>query len=295
MSFQSARANQLLSNQTGLTSLLTGASETGSAKLSFTDGRGNFDLQTAKDGRVWTRIAGSFSNGASDQSYVLGTIGSHKKLSDNLLIGGMVQFDQFEQSDDSSSVKGKGWLVGPYVVAKHATQPLYFEGRLLYGASSNDVSPYNTYTDTFKTKRTLAHAKLTGEVDMGEFKILPNASLAYTKDSTREYTDSLGNIIPSQSVALTQGTAGINLRKTVDTAGGALTMTAGFSGIYSDVSTIDGASSTADYEGGRGKVDVGLSFKGDKGLNYSLGAYFDGIGADGYSVTGANAGIQLNF
>jgi outer membrane autotransporter protein len=296
MSFQSARANQLLSNQTELTSFLSGGSDKTGLRARITNGRGSFDLASRTDGNLWGRISGSFTNGNNSSDYILATVGAHKRISSNLLVGAMVEFDQFEQTTASSTVEGTGWLFGPYLVAKHPTQPLFLEGRVLYGASSNDVSPYNTYTDSFKTKRALAHAKLSGEVDMGGFTLIPNGTLAYTKDTQRAYTDSLSNVIPSQSVSLLQGSAGLAFRKAFDVLGGDLTLTGGISAIFTETSTDGGTGNVvSEYEGERGKVDLGLNFVGDRGLEYSLGGYLDGIGASGYETIGVNAGLSLNF
>ena len=53
----------------------------------------------------------------------------------------MLQIDLADHDLDgkSGSIDGTGWLVGPYFAARHGTWPLYFEGRLLYGQSDNDI------------------------------------------------------------------------------------------------------------------------------------------------------------
>ena len=70
----------------------------------------------------------------------------------------MVQFDHAK--DDANKASGSGYMVGPYFVAQVPDQPLYFEGRLLYGQTDNKISPLGTFTDSFKTERMLAHGAL---------------------------------------------------------------------------------------------------------------------------------------
>ena len=42
-------------------------------------------------------------------------------------------------SENNGTIDGSGWMVGPYFVTRHDNRSLYFEGRLLYGQSDNDI------------------------------------------------------------------------------------------------------------------------------------------------------------
>lgn len=128
--FMLGRANNLASNQPGLTRFLMG------------DGCGAFSANTNEvagaisgclsQGNAWAELTSSWSGG---DSYTLGTFGAHGFVNPNLIIGGMIQFDYAEDSRNNAS--GTGWMVGPYFVAQVPDQPLYFEGRLLYGQTDN--------------------------------------------------------------------------------------------------------------------------------------------------------------
>ena len=75
--------------------------------------------------------------------------------------------------DPANNASGRGWMVGPYFVAKTPEQPLYFEGRLLYGQTDNEISPLGTYTDSFETERWLAQLRATGEYKIRNTTLMP--------------------------------------------------------------------------------------------------------------------------
>ncbi|MCB1655431.1 MAG: hypothetical protein KDI41_16480, partial [Pseudomonadales bacterium] len=142
--FMLGRANNLASNQPGLTRFLMGDG-CGNFSANATEGSGSID-GCVSHGNTWAEITGAWSG---DDSYTLASFGAHGFVNPNLLVGGMVQFDHAEDSANNAS--GTGWMVGPYFVAQVPDQPLFFEGRLLYGQTDNDISPLGTYTDSFET------------------------------------------------------------------------------------------------------------------------------------------------
>lgn len=157
--FMLGRANNLASNQPGLARFLMGDG-CGNFNASANEGSGSVSGCVTR-GNTWAEINGSWSG---DGSYTLGTIGAHASLNPNLLVGGMVQFDYTD--DPANNASGKGWMVGPYFVAKTPNQSLYFEGRLLYGQTDNEITPLGTYTDSFETERLLAQLRASGQFEL---------------------------------------------------------------------------------------------------------------------------------
>ncbi|TQM89653.1 hypothetical protein BD293_4321 [Roseinatronobacter monicus] len=174
-SFMLGRANNLASNQPRLSRFLRGEG-CGSFNASGNDAGGSLE-GCATQGNVWTEITASWGNGSS---YSLGTIGAHQFINENFLLGGMVQFDRAR--DDRNNARGTGWMVGPYFAAKMAEQPLYFEGRLLYGQTSNRISPLGTYTDGFSTERWLAQLRAEGEIQQETITWIPLLDFTHTRD-----------------------------------------------------------------------------------------------------------------
>ncbi len=300
--FMNARATQLISNQPELTGFLSGlgaGQRQGQFNLAVTQGRGNFDIATRPGSRIWSRLQGAISReGTRDSAYVFGAIGSHFKVNSNLLVGAMLQFDYLDQDDGASNIKGKGWLIGPYFVTKFPDHDVYVEGRVLYGQSSNDVSPFGTYTDQVDTERFLALLKVSGAMLYGKTTLMPKLQLAYTSDDQEAYRDSLGNLIPSQGIGWGQVEIGLDFETPIAMrrGNGELLLFGGFSAIGTHLRRSGNAvSATSEAEGGRARAELGVSYRfADQGI-FQVETFYDGIGRSNYESYGLQIGLDLTF
>ncbi|PHR87262.1 MAG: hypothetical protein COA78_37270 [Blastopirellula sp.] len=177
----------------------------------------------------------------------------------------------------------------PYFVAKTPEQPLFIEGRLLYGQTENEISPLGTYTDSFQTERKLAQLRVTDEYQYRATTLMPLLDATYTDDTQQAYTDNLGNTIPGQTISLTQVTAGIDFSTPIPIETGTLTLNGGLSGIYS--STTGG---TADFEGMRGRAELGINNDLESGTTFRVSIFYDGLGSD-FEARGASLGFDMAF
>lgn len=283
--FMLDRANQLTSNQPRLTHFLQEGGNCGAFDAQATRGSGSLD-GCVSSGNLWASVTGAWSD---DSTYALATVGAHYFVNPNLLIGGMLQFDHFET--DFNGASGQGWLAGPYFVAKHGSQPVYFEGRLLYGETRNDLSPAGSGTHRFKTKRWLAQLRATGEFDYRTATLMPLLDFIYTEDTQRAYLDSLGNTIPAQTVGLAQLSAGLDFSMPLSVSTGDLTLVGGLTGIYS---VTNGGSVRPDFENLRGRTHLGLSYGLGSGTNLRINGFYDGIGS-GFESYGLDARYDMRF
>ena len=296
--FMTTRANQLLSSQPDLVSLLADQGD-GPGQFMVQASRGvlNVNIASGPGRPLWYQLSASRSETAgTGSSYLFGVLGWHHALNENALVGAMVEIDQTGNTNGASTVDGRGWLVGPYFVARLADQPLYFDGRLLWGRSRNSVSPLGTYTDTFTTTRRLATLAITGEVRRGETTWRPRLAFAYTDDEQQAYVDGLGNTIASQRVALRQVSLGLDVSMPLNTGARQWTMDAGVSASYSDVMSSGGSSPVIAATGGlRGRVD--MQFRTDLGDSgqFSIGGFYDGIGAPGHRSVGGELRFEVKF
>jgi outer membrane autotransporter protein len=201
----------------------------------------------------------------------------------------MIQLDHAEDPDNNAS--GTGWMMGPYFVTRHSTQPLYLEGRLLYGQTANDIAPLGTYTDSFDTKRWLAQLRATGEYKVENTTLMPLLDFTYTNDTQKAYIDSLGNTIPGQTVELMQLNAGMDFSMALPVQNGSLELTGGLSGIYSST---DGAASAPEFENWRGRTHLGINYDTGRGATLRYGTFYDGLGTD-YESYGANLNFDMRF
>lgn len=256
--FALRRSANLIRTQPALTRLLSGAGAAISAQVS--QGNGQFSASTPGDAPVWAHIAASRSSaGSTDDSYLLGALGAHAFVTPDLIVGGMVQFDHARSDDGSAEIKGRGWLVGPYMVARLADQPLYFEASLLAGNSSNEISPDGSYTDSFDASRALAALKLTGEIARpGGLMLYPNVAFHHAIERQKAYVDGLGQTIPKQSVRLSELRYGLDFALPLKAQSGTLTLTGGISGIYANVDADTPSALISGYDGHRAMLRIGL-------------------------------------
>ncbi|WP_157779886.1 Ig-like domain-containing protein [Celeribacter ethanolicus] len=296
-SFMQTRANHLIRSQPGLSGFLSRQAQ-GGFGVNVTRGQGQFNFASNPEYPIWMQAQGSWSSDTTSESrYMFGALGTHRKVRDNLLIGMMVQFDHLSEDTGAASVDGTGWMAGPYFVAKSAQQPVFFEGRLLYGETSNTISPFGTYEDDFDTTRMLAQFKVTGEYAYGSAATLyPFFDASYVTDDQKSYVDSLGNRIPKQGISLGQIEFGLDFKREIPVATGELELWGGVSGIWSH-SEGDGFASTVspDYDGGRARIELGVNRMLSSTRQFNAATFYDGIGASGFESFGVSLGYEMQF
>lgn len=285
-----AQARQLIASQPGLTKLLTGLG--GGFDANVTKNAGSFDLKANAGKSAWVELTGAWATAdGSDQRYAFGAIGSHVKLSEDLLLGAMVQFDRNETTEGASSLTSTGWLVGPYLVAKAPSQPLYFEASALMGRSENEISPLGTYSDRYDSRRWLLNLGVTGEIKKQHATFYPSLKLSHSTVSADGYVDGLGNTIQSSKVGITEGAFGVDAVIPTASTAGDLDLLFGVSGIFSNTTASGAASAvTSGTDQNRVRIDLGFNLvNGANTLRFEV--FHDGIAAAGYE----NTGVSLQF
>ena len=223
--------------------------------------------------------------------------GADYLINPSLLIGVMAQADWVEQDDSAvnSSIDGTGWMAGPYIVVR-LHQNVLFDARAAWGQSFNDISPLGTYTDSFDTERWLARAQLTGDFHAGNWVFAPHARVLYFEDTAESYTDSLGVLIPGQTVTLGRFTFGPKVGYTIAGEGGStFEPYVGIEGIwdFDDADTVDPTTGlTAFSEDLRARVEAGVT-AAFKGWSLTGEGFYDGIGVDGMEAYGGRARVGI--
>ena len=289
--YLSSRANALAGAQPNLIRLLNPG---GAAQISVSSK--GFSFATNGTQSVWASLHGQWGeSGDSDTRYVLGAVGTHAWLNDRTILGLMLEFDQMVQDDPTRRIEGTGWLIGPYVAGQIQDQPLYYEGRLLWGQSDNEIAQTGQPVASFGSERFLAQFKLQGEFALGEAIAAPFVDASYVADKQEAYTDGLGNPISAQEVRQSQIALGIDLRQAFAVHGGVLTPSAGVSAVYSSTSGTGTLALTEPEHGGwRGRLRAGVIYS--RGLSRFEGAAFlDGLGAGGYRDYGLSLGFETEF
>ena len=290
------RASQTIAAQPDLIGFISGTS-TGSFNADVTQSKGTFALATPGDQPVWATLQGSWSEfGTAESSYFFGAVGAHTQVSPDALVGIMFEFDKLTQTDGATSVKGDGYLVGPYFVAKLPNQSLFIEGRLLTGQTENQVSVEGAATETFDTQRTLASIKVAGQLNYGELVLTPNLMATHLRDEQDAFENTQGNTVAAQGIEVNSVEAGLNFAQPVSLSNRELMLTGGISGIWSSSKkTGIGATNPADTESTRARISLGASHTLPNGVVLSAGSFYDGIGVNDYESYGLNLGVQMQF
>nr|WP_298930284.1 PKD domain-containing protein [uncultured Erythrobacter sp.] len=232
-------------------------------------------------------------------------LGADIKVNENLLIGAILQFDEFSDRDTlkAGEAEGDGYMVGPYVTAK-LTEELFLEARAAWGTSDNVVSPLNGQRDAFETSRSLYSGSLAGQFGLGKATTFrPELTVRYLSEDQKAYTDSLGITIPSQTVDQGDVSFRPRLSHIIETKGTInLRPYAQVEGIYTFGTAPDAALAnllpgtfTDTFGDFRGRVEGGLDLVGDGAFRASISGFYDGIGADGFENKGVRAGISFGF
>ena len=285
------RANALVSAQPGLVRLLGSSSQpqinVSSKGFTYALGAGH---------PVWASITGQWGeSGTIDTRYVLGSVGAHAWLDDRTILGVMLQFDQMVQTEPGRRIEGTGWLIGPYIAGQVQDHPLFYEGRLLWGQSDNDITQFGLPADSFDSERMLAQFKLQGEVISGTTTLRPFVDASYVTDRQEAYIDGLGNAIAAQSVEQTQLALGLDATWQMASGSGVLAPTAGFSAIYSDSAGSGIATQEAPgFEGWRGKLRAGMRYSTGASV-FDLSSFLDGLGASDYRDYGLSLTFSTKF
>jgi hypothetical protein len=294
--FITTRANQLVSNQPDLTPFLLGGTGSG-FNAQATRGALNFALVSQPDRQVWYQLQASRTDAVgTTNDYLFGAIGSHRKIGENTLLGAILEYDHGSRSEGASRISGSGWLVGPYFVTRLPNQPLYFEGRLLWGKTHNRISPFGTYTDSFSTERALVNFKVSGQMIHGETTLIPSLGASYTTDRQNPYTDSLGNAIPEQEIQLGQLALGLDLSTPFKFGNQTWKLDAGIRGLYTTTKGNGTPSLVASsVDGARARINVKASNKLKNGGHFFVGGHYDGIGVKDFEGFGVELGMEVKF
>ena len=236
----------------------------------------------------------------SDGHFGVFYIGADYVLSPSLLVGALVQFDSMHERSHSQAfdINGHGWMVGPYATLR-LSQNVFLQARAAWGKSSNEISPFLTYTDSFETTRWLASASLVGRWEFSGLQVQPTATLAFIEDRSEGYTDSLGVAIPGLKVSLGQFKMGPQFSYRFELANGTmLEPHVGLEAIWN----FESSDRVADFGGTlsgpeevRGRIEVGLRSRLPSGVGFDISGSYDGIGSSTFQAMGGKATLRVPF
>ncbi len=249
---------------------------------------------------IWARGTWArFKNDTTKGDFGLLFVGADYRFNSGVVVGMVASFDWTDEEDAANgfSADGKGWMAGPYIVSR-LHQNLIFDGRLAYGKSDNEVSPFQTYTDSYRGTRWMATARFTGDFKFSNVIISPHAGIIYFQEKQEDYVDSLSVAIPSQTVKLGRLTFGPKVSTSFRMKDGTtIAPYVGIKGIwdFKTADRVDLATGLTDgsSKGLRGRVDAGLSTHLANGIRLIGSGFYDGIGVNDFQGYGGRVRVSV--
>ena len=295
------RAGTLLDNQPGLTQLLRGwqirgalGSVEGDLSMQASEDTLGFKGSFVGDG-VWGQLSAVRSGldddvSSNDSDSLFGALGAYRSVSETALAGLMLQFDSADARLDADQgiIEGQVWLLGPYLVARHQTQPLTFDGRLLYGQSDNDIrftdEVLGLRTGSFDTTIWLASLRVEGEVLLDyanrDVRVVPHLDIDWIEDEAAPFTDDGGNPVPGQTVRLQELALGSDVELPLRFGQRDATISGGLSVILTrEESWVDGATRLPAVSDTFGRARFGLDYQLNPRVRLEFGGSYEGIEA----------------
>lgn len=240
-----------------------------------------------------------FDKTQSSMRFGIANMGADYLVRPGLLVGVMTSLDTMSEKSAAVGylVKGNGWMVGPYAGAR-LSEHLFLDSRIMWGRSSNEVSPFLTYTDSFDSERWLVAARLTGRWHRGPWSLTPSAEVIHFEDKSGAYVDSNGFTIGSQQVKLGRVIFGPEVSYRFTAADGTSVMPRlAAKGLWDferpDILPIGGGAATSQGKALSGRLELGLSLTAPTGLSLDFEASHDGIGSSDLKSTAGKATLQI--
>ena len=306
------RARTVLENLPGLTELVQESPDPDGSPPALAP---NFSLSVTssgaralggyRSGGLWGKIKFSRAetSGARDDQ-LLAALGTHWQVSERLFLGGLLLFDRAETEllgDPLGTIKGGGWMAGPYFAARNGAHPLYFEGRLLFGRSSNEVGGFARGNDprregSFDSRRWLAQARVEGEYPIGNGTVLiPLADFSHIREDGGEFVDGIGSgEIPGQRVEASKMQLGAKFSIPIESGEGTLKLRPGLRFVLTDSSAPHSEDADTGFDH-HGRIDFGVDYRLEERTSLSFNGYYSGIGRSDFELYGAGINLRMRF
>jgi outer membrane autotransporter protein len=226
-------------------------------------------------------------------------VGADYRLSRDVLVGALVQFDRSAQDFEKLPSRGNssGWMAGPYATVR-LSDHLFLQTRAAWGTSDVDLGIAGIGHDRFDTERWLARATVLGQWQSGPWQFRPRASVGYIEEHQPSYVGALGLTMPEQNSSLGQVKAGPEFAYRYALADGTTIeprlLVEGIWNFKRDSDVLLG-DDQAFGDRLRGRAETGITLRSLSGLSVGAAVSYDGIGGGSYQALGAKARVQLPF
>ena len=229
----------------------------------------------------WSDVSfGQFVSGESEGGFGTLAAGIDYRLGADLLLGGFVQLDRYQQSGAGDAyASGTGWLAGATLTGRLG-ESLYVDILAGAGTSQNLFSPDGGFEDEVGGSRWLLDATLGAAWHLDAWTLSPRVRAAYIEERTDSYVDGNDLDVAAQSVGIGRLSAGSELSYALGAAG-TLALAVDAVSEYRDGGLTDL----------RGRMAADLRLGAPDSLGLDLSVAYEGIGTpDQHSIVG-RAGI----
>jgi hypothetical protein len=223
----------------------------------------------------------------ADGSAGMLNLGTDVLLQPGLMVGALVQLDQYGEDYDgvSGTNTSRGMLAGPYASFQLAPD-LVFDARVAWGSSENHAAlPDGTHL-SFDTDRQLLRGRLSGNRKLLGLQFTPSVALAVVEDRIVGGNEEDSTLLEQENAVMGRLGVGSTLsyRFALDD-GGYLQPSAGLSTGWT-LDELDGAAfRDAELVNDSGaKAEAGLALDTADGVSISATGAIEGIGEDDYSA-----------
>ncbi|WP_417686529.1 autotransporter outer membrane beta-barrel domain-containing protein [Roseibium sp.] len=250
---------------------------------------------------AWVNVRGGWlvGNSSDDGMQLNATAGIGYLLTPNFVagvIGGVETFD-YSYGSTSSSLSGTGGTVGVYGGWK------VLPAMRVNGLVSWTGIDYETASGAANGKidgsRFLGSFALSGQHEVGPFRITPNASVMLAHERQGSYTDSASTFHNGMDILTGMTSIGGRVSKAIALFDSRVTFTPYVGGHadwqFSDInSSAVTSSNPASLDGWSARVSGGFSLIGENGCAIQIGAELGGLGAQTQELS-ANGRVSLSF
>lgn len=261
-----------------------------------------FDLWVSAE---FSGISDDRAGDSADSEFGVVQIGADWLINEKTVVGLLVQRDWMDETQETiavaaggispATIDGAGWMAGPYLVHEFA-EGVVFDVLAMYGQSDNDINPLGFYEDSFSTDRFVIRATISGEWAEGPWRIRPSASITHFSETQDSYTDSLGIVIPEQSIEIGRFTAGPEFAYRWDQPGGGYSelhgqINANFD--YNPAGLMDATGRVFDTGTFRADSRVGLRTLFENGATLDFEVNLSGLGESDFEASGARIEFSI--
>ncbi|WP_417837267.1 autotransporter outer membrane beta-barrel domain-containing protein [Thalassospira tepidiphila] len=149
----------------------------------------------------WEGINDSRGGTAGDSDFGLFMTGIDYRVNKDTMVGILGQYDLYKSTatGQDSQGKGKGWMVGPYMVSR-LDENLIWDGRVAWGKSKNKINPLGRGWDKYDGERSQLETNLTGDIRSENWEFYPQIGINYFREEQKAYTNFGGERIEAQTI-----------------------------------------------------------------------------------------------